>query len=162
IAAGALPASLLAATARAAARFAGGAAGAVPGRAAALAEGALRAGRLTRLKVTAALCLALALTVAGAALLPRPAAPPAGGRPRPPPPAPPWPPGPPPLRVTARSRPHAPFRAVASSPAGKVIATGADAGDATVRLWDTATGRQIRRLKGHSLRVNALAFSPDG
>ena len=34
--------------------------------------------------------------------------------------------------------------------------------DRTVRLWDAATGREIRRLEGHSGHVNRVVFSPDG
>src|SRR5262249_39214099 len=31
-----------------------------------------------------------------------------------------------------------------------------------VRLWDVATGREIRRWQGHDGRVDTVAFSPDG
>jgi WD40 repeat protein len=31
-----------------------------------------------------------------------------------------------------------------------------------VRLWDAATGREVRRFEGHTDRVRAVAFSPDG
>ena len=34
--------------------------------------------------------------------------------------------------------------------------------DDTVRLWDAATGRMIRVLKGHTDSVSAVAFAPDG
>ena len=34
--------------------------------------------------------------------------------------------------------------------------------DRTVRLWDTETGQLIHTLEGHTSRVNAIAFSPDG
>src|SRR5262249_50052037 len=34
--------------------------------------------------------------------------------------------------------------------------------DQTVRLWEAATGRCVRFLKGHPDWVMALAFSPDG
>jgi WD40 repeat protein len=34
--------------------------------------------------------------------------------------------------------------------------------DATVRLWDIATGEAIATLEGHPDQVNAVAFSPDG
>ncbi len=30
------------------------------------------------------------------------------------------------------------------------------------RLWDAASGKEIRRFQGHSRRVNSVAFSPDG
>jgi len=34
--------------------------------------------------------------------------------------------------------------------------------DYTVRLWDSASGKVLRELKGHSDWVRAVAFSPDG
>ena len=48
----------------------------------------------------------------------------------------------------------------AFSPDGKVIVTASD--DKTIRLWDTATSRQILLLNGHAGRVNFAEFSPDG
>jgi hypothetical protein len=34
--------------------------------------------------------------------------------------------------------------------------------DGTVRLWDTATGKEKRRLEGHADEVTCAAFTPDG
>ena len=48
---------------------------------------------------------------------------------------------------------------VAYSPDGKVIATGGD--DRCVRLWDPATGKELRELPVQG-RVTSVAFSPDG
>jgi RNA polymerase sigma factor (sigma-70 family) len=58
---------------------------------------------------------------------------------------------------------HIPYRggsfAVAFSPDGKTLAST----DATLcRLWDVATGKELRQLKGHTKRVCGLAFAPDG
>jgi WD40 repeat protein len=54
-----------------------------------------------------------------------------------------------------------PIQAVAWSPDGKTVASGA--GDNLVRLWDVATRRQISlALTGHTGEINSLAFSPDG
>ncbi|MDD5394418.1 MAG: WD40 repeat domain-containing protein, partial [Thiothrix sp.] len=35
-------------------------------------------------------------------------------------------------------------------------------GDNTVRLWDAATGTELKTLSGHTAYVSALAYSPDG
>jgi WD40 repeat protein len=49
---------------------------------------------------------------------------------------------------------------VAFSPDGAVLASSSV--DATVRLWDIATGETLFTLRGHPNQVNTVAFSPDG
>ncbi len=63
--------------------------------------------------------------------------------------------------LTLRLEGHTGFvYAIAYSPHGDQIATGG--WDNSIRLWDAATGRQIRTLLGHRGFVRALAYSPDG
>jgi WD40 repeat protein len=50
--------------------------------------------------------------------------------------------------------------AVALSPDASLAATAA--ADGTLRLWDVASGRQLRRLGGFADQVRCLAFAPDG
>ncbi|WP_414575826.1 protein kinase domain-containing protein, partial [Anabaena sp. CCY 9402-a] len=49
---------------------------------------------------------------------------------------------------------------VAISPDGKTLVSGI--GDNTIKLWNLATGEEIRTLKGHSELVRSVAISPDG
>lgn len=51
-------------------------------------------------------------------------------------------------------------RCIAFSPAGRQAVSGSD--DKTVRLWEVAGGRELRRLDGHEGPVTAVAFSADG
>jgi hypothetical protein len=50
--------------------------------------------------------------------------------------------------------------AVAFSPDDRLLASGS--ADCTIKLWDTASGKEVVTLKGHSDRVTGVAFSPDG
>ncbi|MFJ4931606.1 NB-ARC domain-containing protein, partial [Streptomyces sp. NPDC088736] len=54
-----------------------------------------------------------------------------------------------------------PVRTVAISPDGTWLATGSDS-DASVRIWDAATGRTAATLTGHTGSVVSVAISPDG
>jgi WD40 repeat protein len=49
---------------------------------------------------------------------------------------------------------------VAFSPDGRTLASASS--DHTVRLWETASGKELATISGHSDSVNAVAFSPDG
>jgi WD40 repeat protein len=50
-------------------------------------------------------------------------------------------------------------RSVAFAPDGNLIASAG--ADHTIRLWDRATGRQVRRITGHQDAVNFVTFTPD-
>jgi WD40 repeat protein len=49
---------------------------------------------------------------------------------------------------------------VAFSPDGRQLASASF--DRTVKLWDTASGKELRTFGGHSDPVPSVAFSPDG
>src|SRR5262249_23972287 len=50
--------------------------------------------------------------------------------------------------------------ALAFSPDGKILASGN--ADRIVRLWEVATGKEMRQFAGHEGQVFAVAFSPNG
>ncbi len=50
--------------------------------------------------------------------------------------------------------------AVAVSPDGKTIASASY--DKLIKLWDAATGQELKTLKDHTDAIYALAFTPDG
>jgi WD40 repeat protein len=50
--------------------------------------------------------------------------------------------------------------AVALAPDGTVLARGGH--DATVDLWEVASGKKLHTLRGHTVPILRLAFSPDG
>jgi WD40 repeat protein len=51
-------------------------------------------------------------------------------------------------------------KSVAFSPDSRRIVTGGD--DATAKVWDAQSGKELLTLKGHSDTVDSVAFSPDG
>lgn len=62
---------------------------------------------------------------------------------------------------TLETRRHrGPIYCFAFSPDEKLVATGGF--DATIRIWEVATGRLLRALVGHDYYVISLSWSPDG
>jgi WD40 repeat protein len=49
---------------------------------------------------------------------------------------------------------------VALSPDGRTLASGS--ADCSIKLWDMASGRELRTLNGNANMVSSVAFSPDG
>jgi RNA polymerase sigma factor (sigma-70 family) len=169
-------AGLAEATRRAAVRWAAGEApdGLVSGRVLELTKGGVRAMTLTRIKIMAVLVLAVAVASgAGVLAYPRPAAPPVAAPPAGPPAAAKAPDAPQPradrygdalpegavARLgTVRFRHEWAVHCAALSPDGRLVAAG---GNRTIRIWDAATGKELRRLAGPERITHALAFSPD-
>ncbi|MCP4104649.1 MAG: WD40 repeat domain-containing protein [Desulfobacteraceae bacterium] len=58
--------------------------------------------------------------------------------------------------------PQSKVNAVVFSPDSKTLASVAGPGDNTVRLWDVASGKEIRRFEAHTHWIESVAFSPDG
>jgi RNA polymerase sigma factor (sigma-70 family) len=160
------PAVLVLSTAEAAfGAAAGGAASAVSAKVAALMEGVLKAMLLRKVQTVSAALLTAALAVLAVGLLVcRPAAvaqaaqkkddaPPADKK------------GPaegPALwgaRATLEGH-KGEVWGVTFSRDGKRLATAS--ADGTVKLWDTATGKNLLTLEGHDGAVNGVAFAPDG
>src|SRR5687767_6875192 len=52
------------------------------------------------------------------------------------------------------------INSLAFSPNGRLVLTGGM--DGTAHLWETDTGRELRRFLGHVDEIRAVAFSPDG
>ena len=52
------------------------------------------------------------------------------------------------------------MHSVVFAPDGRSLASGS--WDKTIRLWDLASGKELRRLEGHTDPVTSVAFAPDG
>jgi WD40 repeat protein len=52
------------------------------------------------------------------------------------------------------------IQGAAFSPDGRLVALGGE--DGSVRLWDPASGKEVRRLPDHAGRAYAVTFTPDG
>ena len=53
-----------------------------------------------------------------------------------------------------------PVTSVAFNSDGKLALSGGE--DKTARLWDVATGKELRRFAGHDGTLHFVACSPDG
>jgi WD40 repeat protein len=49
---------------------------------------------------------------------------------------------------------------VAFSPDGRTALSGSE--DQTLKLWELATGHELRTFTGHSDAIRSVAFAPDG
>jgi RNA polymerase sigma factor (sigma-70 family) len=177
----ALPAGLAKAALQAGVRFAAGdgAAGLVSAGAATLAERGLKTMFAGKAKAVTALVLAAGLLIGGAGTLTQEAVadrePPAKQvgetQPAEPPAAPadrprvdrygdPLPAGAVARIGTARLQHGDYIWSLAFSPDGKALVS--TSGDGTVRLWDAATGKELRRLSGDFRRLRRVAFALSG
>jgi WD40 repeat protein/tRNA A-37 threonylcarbamoyl transferase component Bud32 len=68
----------------------------------------------------------------------------------------------PPQPDTLPLRPHAPVESVAFSPDRRRIVTAGGIGNHQVKIWDVATGEELRTLEGHPDSVRSVAVSLDG
>jgi WD40 repeat protein len=53
-----------------------------------------------------------------------------------------------------------PVRSISLCPDERLIVSGSS--DSTVRVWEVATGQQVRVLEGHTRNVRNVAWSRDG
>jgi WD40 repeat protein len=62
--------------------------------------------------------------------------------------------------VLANDRHKESVFSVAWSSDGKTLASGSE--DKTIKLWDAATGRELRTIEGHSKSVSSVSWSNNG
>jgi RNA polymerase sigma factor (sigma-70 family) len=175
----AVPADLIRATVEAAGAGHGGDPGTgLSAEMAALVEGTLKSGAMTKLKVALGVLLLTGAIAAGAGMLAQsqPAVqqtePLAAAKASEPPPSKeqprtdlhgdPLPPGAIARIGTVRFRDGEAIFALAYSPDGKVLASATGSGEGVIRLWDAATGKERLLLQPHTYHIYSLAFSPDG
>jgi RNA polymerase sigma factor (sigma-70 family) len=161
-AAAALPRTLAISTLKAAFLYAAGpaaTAGAISARVAALTEGVLKAMLLTKLKAVVAVLLAAAVLFGVAGGITHSGR--AGEQDEVKKDSPPAAAAAEPVGAIRSFEGHkAPVIGVVFSPDGRRALTASS--DASVRLWDVATGKEVRRLIGHVIGARSVAFSPDG
>lgn len=64
------------------------------------------------------------------------------------------------LRTTVQLGHAAAIRSIEFSPDGRFLLTSSD--DSTAKLWEIASGREVRMFSGHAFGIYSAAFSPDG
>jgi WD40 repeat protein/tRNA A-37 threonylcarbamoyl transferase component Bud32 len=66
-------------------------------------------------------------------------------------------------RIALSGRHRGPVQSVVFTPDSRqMVSAGVDHLDRQVCLWDLATGKEVRRFKGHTHLVNSAVVSPDG